>query len=55
MDALYLLLRGRCQVLHPQPGGGERLVRTLGEGDMFGEIALMLGLSATATVRAETS
>ncbi|MCY1074056.1 cyclic nucleotide-binding domain-containing protein [Archangium lansingense] len=55
VDALYLLLRGRCQVLHPQQGGGEQLVRTLGESDMFGEIALMLGLSATATVRAETS
>jgi cAMP-dependent protein kinase regulator len=55
VDALYLLMRGRCLVLHPQPNGGERLVRTLGEGDMFGEIALMLGLSATATVRAETS
>lgn len=54
VDALYLLMRGRCLVLHPQQQGGERLVRTLGEGDMFGEISLMLGLSATATVRAET-
>lgn len=54
VDALYLLMRGRCQVLHPHQGV-EHHVRTLGEGDMFGEISLMLGLSATATVRAETS
>ncbi|MGZ3460739.1 MAG: cyclic nucleotide-binding domain-containing protein [Archangium sp.] len=54
VDALYLLLRGQCQVLHPLPDGSERPLRTLGEGDMFGEIALMLGLPATATVRAET-
>ncbi|WNG46826.1 cyclic nucleotide-binding domain-containing protein [Archangium minus] len=55
VDALYLLLRGRCQVLHQRPEGGESLLRTLGEGDMFGEIALMLGLQATATVRAESA
>ncbi|ATB42835.1 hypothetical protein CYFUS_008314 [Cystobacter fuscus] len=55
VDALYLLLRGRCQVLHRHPDGSERLLRTLEEGDIFGEISLMLGLTATATVRAETT
>ncbi|WNG20360.1 cyclic nucleotide-binding domain-containing protein [Cystobacter fuscus] len=55
VDALYLLLRGRCQVLHHHPDGGEKLLRTLEEGDIFGEISLMLGLPATATVRAETT
>lgn len=55
VDALYLLLRGRCQVLHRHPDGSERLLRTLEEGDLFGEISLMLGLTATATVRAETT
>ncbi|ATB33165.1 cyclic nucleotide-binding domain-containing protein [Melittangium boletus] len=54
-DALYLLLQGQCQVLHRDGTHGERMLRTLREGDMFGEIALMLGLNATATVRAETS
>ena len=54
VDALYLLLRGRCQVLHRHPDGNQIPLRTLGEGDMFGEIALMLGLAATATVSAET-
>jgi cAMP-dependent protein kinase regulator len=55
VDALYLLLRGRCQVLHRHPDGSEKLLRTLEEGDIFGEISLMLGLAATATVRAETA
>ncbi len=53
VDAFYLLLRGRCQVLHRHPDGRETPLRVLEEGDMFGEIALMLGLSATATVRAD--
>jgi len=52
VDALYLLLRGRCQVLHHHPDGGERLLRTLEEGDLFGEISLMLGLPATLALRA---
>jgi cAMP-dependent protein kinase regulator len=54
VDAFYLLLRGRCQVLHRHPDGSQVPLRTLGEGDMFGEIALLLGLAATATVCAET-
>ena len=54
MDALYLLLRGQCQVLHHHPDGHETPLRTLGEGDMFGEISLVLGVPATATVRADT-
>jgi cAMP-dependent protein kinase regulator len=53
-DALYLLLRGHCQALHRHPDGRETPLRTLGEGDMFGEISLVLGVPATATVRAET-
>ncbi|HSP81318.1 MAG TPA: cyclic nucleotide-binding domain-containing protein [Myxococcaceae bacterium] len=54
VDALYLLLRGRCQVLFRHPDGREILLQTLGEGDLFGESSLMLGVPATATVRADT-
>jgi cAMP-dependent protein kinase regulator len=54
VDALYLLLRGQCQVLHRHPDGHETPLRTLGDGDMFGEISLVLGVPATATVRADT-
>ncbi|MFY0580671.1 cyclic nucleotide-binding domain-containing protein [Cystobacter fuscus] len=42
-------------MLHHHPDGSEKLLRTLEEGDIFGEISLMLGLTATATVRAETT
>jgi cAMP-dependent protein kinase regulator len=52
-DALYLLVRGRCRVLRWQPDGSERLIRTLSEGDVFGEGALMRGLPATETVYAD--
>ncbi|QRO01734.1 cyclic nucleotide-binding domain-containing protein [Archangium violaceum] len=55
VDGLYVLLRGRCQVRHRHPDGSESHLRTLGEGDVFGEISLMLGLPATATVLADTS
>jgi cAMP-dependent protein kinase regulator len=54
VDALFLLLQGQCQVMHQHPEHGEQVLRTLEEGDMFGEIALLFGLSATATVRANT-
>ncbi len=54
VDALYLLLRGECRVSHRHPDGSEYILRTLREGDVFGEIALMLGLQATATIRADT-
>ena len=55
VDALYLVLQGQCSVTHRDAVHGERPLRTLREGDMFGEIALLLGLNATATVRADTS
>ena len=54
VDALYVLQRGHCQVLHQHPDGRTSPLRTLGEGDMVGEISLMLGVPATATVRTET-
>lgn len=54
VDALYLLLRGQCQAFHRHPDGREQALRTLKEGDVFGEIALLLGLPATATVRSDT-
>jgi cAMP-dependent protein kinase regulator len=53
-EALYLLLRGRCQVQHQHPDGHASAYPVLREGDVFGELSLLLGLPATATVRAET-
>jgi CRP-like cAMP-binding protein len=48
--ALYLLLRGQCRVLHQHEDGRETDHRPMREGDVFGEISLLLGVSATATV-----
>jgi len=55
VDALYVLLRGRCRVTHQRPEGGELAYQSLQEGDMFGEIALVLGTPATATVVTDTA
>ncbi|WP_224362744.1 cyclic nucleotide-binding domain-containing protein [Hyalangium versicolor] len=52
-DAFYLLLRGRCTPYHVQGDGRERAYPPLREGDVFGEISLLLGKPVTATVRAE--
>lgn len=53
-QALYLLLRGRCSVVHQDPEGGERPYPDMTEGAIFGEISLLLDLRVTATVRATT-
>ncbi|EPX61775.1 cyclic nucleotide-binding domain protein [Cystobacter fuscus DSM 2262] len=53
-DALYLLLRGQCRVVHRLPDGHENEHPSLHEGDMFGELSVLLGLPATASVIADT-
>lgn len=53
-NALLLLLRGRCSVVHQDPEGSERPYPDMTEGSVFGEISLMLDLRVTATVRAAT-
>jgi CRP-like cAMP-binding protein len=52
-DAFYLLLRGRCTPYHVPPDGREKAYPSLREGDVFGEISLLLGKPVTATVRAD--
>ncbi|WNG39646.1 cyclic nucleotide-binding domain-containing protein [Archangium violaceum] len=52
-DALYLLLRGRCTPYHVHPDGRESPYPVLREGDVFGEISLMLDKPVTAMVRAD--
>jgi CRP-like cAMP-binding protein len=52
-DAFYLLLRGRLTPYHSPPGGPEKAYPSLREGDVFGEISLLLGKPVTATVRAD--
>jgi CRP-like cAMP-binding protein len=52
-DAFYLLLRGRLTPYHSPPGGPEKAYPSLREGDVFGEISLLLGKPVSATVRAD--
>lgn len=52
-DAFYLLLRGRCVPYHQLADGREVAYPELREGDVFGEISLILDKPVTATVRAE--
>ena len=46
-----VLLRGKCDAFH-ETGSGEVPLRQLREGDIFGEISLLLDGPCTATVRA---
>ena len=48
-DSFYVIKQGEAEVF-----GDGSLVRTMGPGDGFGEIALMRGTRRTATVRART-
>jgi len=50
-DCMYVILAGQAEVLHEQDGNEVHLT-TLGEGDVFGEIALFQREVRTATVRA---
>ncbi|ADK84918.1 MscS Mechanosensitive ion channel [Desulfarculus baarsii DSM 2075] len=52
-DSLYLLAQGRAQVIKRTPEGGQALLATLEEGQCLGEMALLLGLPRTASVRLE--
>ncbi|WP_257451096.1 cyclic nucleotide-binding domain-containing protein [Archangium lipolyticum] len=53
--ALYLILRGQCRVTHQHPDGHESQYPVLREGDVFGELSVLLGLPATATVSADSA
>jgi CRP-like cAMP-binding protein len=50
-DCMYVIQAGRVEVLHEQEGQ-EVSLTTLGEGDIFGEIALFQQETRSATVRA---
>ena len=49
---LCVLLRGRCEVTCHTPTGEVRVGGDLLEGAVFGEVSLLLGVPASATIRA---
>jgi zinc transporter ZupT len=53
-DALYIIARGKVEVLTDGPGGVEagRAIAQLGQGQAFGEMSLLSGGARTATIRA---
>ena len=53
-DRFYVICGGSFRVTQADGAGGERLLRTLGEDDVFGERGLIARSARTATVTAET-
>ena len=53
-DNFYLIARGRVTAWVNTPDGGQQQVRTMDDGDYFGEIALMEDTTRTATVKTST-
>jgi hypothetical protein len=52
-DELFVILEGRVRVIHRADDGTERTVRTYGEGDHIGELAVLRNAPRMATVVAE--
>jgi CRP-like cAMP-binding protein/small-conductance mechanosensitive channel len=51
---LYVIIAGEAEVYLETPGGGKRVIRTLGKGNFFGEMGLMTGEPRSASVVAKT-
>jgi len=52
-EAFYVVRRGTFEVVEEDPGSGnERVIRVLGRGESFGELALVRSAPRSATVRA---
>lgn len=51
-DCMYVIQSGQVEVLKEEKGGRTELVRVMGSGDIFGEMALLEPEARSATVRA---
>src|SRR6478752_2483661 len=51
-DAAYIIVSGRCKVSR-RVGDGHEVLGTMGAGDVFGEVALLLEEPRAATIEAE--
>ena len=54
-DFLYSIIDGQVEVVREEPEGKEQVIRQLGPGEYFGEMALIRHSPRTATVRALTA
>lgn len=52
-DGFYVVLRGSCEVIDETPGKKAHRFPELSEGDVFGEISVLLDLPVSATVKAK--
>jgi CRP-like cAMP-binding protein len=52
VDGLYVIVSGRFEILQPGSGGGWDVLAEVGPGECLGEISMITGERATATVRA---
>ena len=54
-EKVYIVEHGEVEALiDEKPGGGERIIATLGAGEGFGEVALVTGHPYLVTVRSRT-
>jgi ABC-type multidrug transport system fused ATPase/permease subunit len=53
-DGAYLILEGEADFYLPTPDGDEKLVRTVGQGSLVGEISLIRNEARTLDMRAQT-
>ncbi|HNX75555.1 MAG TPA: ABC transporter transmembrane domain-containing protein [Candidatus Rifleibacterium sp.] len=53
-EHLYLIVRGKVEVLKRLPDGSQAQLAVLSDGDFFGEIALLRAVPRTATVKTLT-
>lgn len=53
-DKVYVIENGQVEAVEEEPGKEAKVIRTMGPGDHFGEIALIRRIPRTLTVRAVT-
>ncbi len=53
-DKVYVIENGEVEAVEDEPGQGGKVIRNMGPGDHFGEIALIRRIPRTLTVRAVT-
>jgi MFS family permease len=53
-DRFYVIVDGTVEVTQTPPGGAPAALRTMSDGEVFGEIGLLTGVPRTATVTAAT-